>query len=75
MLHGKLIDLRLFREGDLDEFSRLWQDINARGPFYPQGLTPAVIRRQEFQETGYWQDNLGRMAVVDKEGVLQGQVL
>ena len=65
MLRGKLIDLRLFRESDLDEFVKLWQDVSARGEFYPAGLTTAVARRQEFLETGYWKDNLGRMAIVE----------
>ena len=75
MLRGELVDLRLFRESDLDEFVALWQDVSARGPYYPLGLTPGVVRRREFLESGYWQNNMGRMAIVDKEDVLQGQIL
>jgi ribosomal-protein-alanine N-acetyltransferase len=75
MLRGELVDVRLFRENDLDELVRLWQDVHARGDYYPLGLTSGAVRRREFFETGYWQDGLGRMAIVDKEGRLQGQLL
>ena len=75
MLRGERVNLRLVRETDLDEFVELWHDVRARGPYYPLGLTPAVARRREFLETGYWQDNMGRMVIEDKEGILQGQIL
>jgi RimJ/RimL family protein N-acetyltransferase len=75
MLRGELVDLRLIHESDLDEFVTLWQDVEARGAYYPLGLTPGVVRRRDFLETGYWQNNMGRMVIVDKAGVLQGQVL
>jgi ribosomal-protein-alanine N-acetyltransferase len=75
MLHGELIDLRLFRESDLEEFVKLWQDIEGRGLYYPRGLTAGVVRRRDFLENGYWKNDMGRMAIVDKEDVLQGQVL
>lgn len=75
MLRGERVNLRLVRETDLDEFIELWHDVRARGPYYPLGLTPAVVRRSEFLETGYWQDNMGRMVIEDKEGVLLGQIL
>jgi RimJ/RimL family protein N-acetyltransferase len=75
MLRGKLVDVRLFRENDLDDLARLWQDVRARGDYYPLGLTSEVVRRREYFETGYWQDGLGRMAIVDKDGHLQGQLL
>lgn len=75
MLRGKLVDLRLVRESDLDEYGKLWQDVGARGAYYPLGLTPAVLQHKEFMETGYWQNNMGRMVIVDKSGVLQGQIM
>lgn len=75
MLKGNLVDVRLFRESDLNELTLLWQDVRARGPYYPLGISSYVSRRREFLETGYWQDGLGRMAIVDKEDVLQGQLL
>jgi ribosomal-protein-alanine N-acetyltransferase len=75
MLHGELIDVRLFRESDLDELVMLWQDVRARGGYYPLGLTSEVVRRREYSETGYWEDGLGRMAIVDKEDRLVGQLL
>ncbi len=75
MLRGKRVNLRLVQETDLDEFIELWHDVRARGPYYPLGLTPAVVRRSEYLETGYWQDDMGRMVIEDKEGVLVGQIL
>lgn len=75
MLRGETVNVRLVREADLDELIELWENVRARGGFYPLGLTPGVVKRREFQETGYWQDNMGRMVIEDKEGVLQGQIL
>jgi RimJ/RimL family protein N-acetyltransferase len=74
MLRGELVDVRLVREADLDELSLLWEDVRARGAYYPLGLTPASVLRHEFQETGFWKDNMGRMVIADKLGNIQGQV-
>lgn len=74
MLRGENVNVRLVREADLDELIEMWEDVRARGPFYPLGLTPAVVQRRDFQETGFWQDGMGRMVIEDKAGVLQGQI-
>ena len=74
MLRGEVVNVRLVREADLDELFELWEDVRARGPYYPLGLTPAVVERRNFQETGFWQDKMGRMVIEDKAGVLQGQI-
>jgi RimJ/RimL family protein N-acetyltransferase len=75
MLRGELVDVRLFRESDLDELVKLWQDVRARGDYFPLGLASEVARRREYFETGYWEEGLGRMAIVDKENRLLGQLL
>lgn len=74
MLRGDLINVRLIREADLDELFDLWQDVRARGAYYPQGLQSDAAQRREFEETGFWKDNMGRMVIEDKAGVLQGQI-
>ena len=40
-----------------------------------KGVVMDGLRRSEFLETGYWQDDIGRMVIEDKEGVLLGQIL
>lgn len=74
MLRGERVNLRLVREQDLDELFDLWQDVRARGPYYPLGMRSFVAQRAEFQETGFWRDDMGSMIVEDKENVIQGQV-
>ena len=56
------------------DFIELCHEVRARGPYYPLLLTPGVAWRREFHETGFWHDNMGRMAIEDKEGILQGQI-
>ena len=74
MIHGQTIDLRLVRESDLQELHALWQDIDARGLYYPRNLEPWVRFRRRYDETGFWTDEHGAMAITDKDGELLAQI-
>lgn len=75
MLRGEVVNVRLVEESDLAVLIDLWQEVRARGPYYPLGMASGVSQRREFQETGLWQDGLGKMVIEDKDGVVQGQIL
>jgi RimJ/RimL family protein N-acetyltransferase len=75
MLRGDVVNVRLVRESDLDELIELWEDVRARGPYYPLGMASRVTQQREFAETGYWQDGMGKMIIEDKDGTLHGQIL
>ena len=74
MLRGELVTVRLVRESDLDELMDLWSDVRARGNYFPLGLVSQTKQRRDFQETGYWQDNIGQMLIEDRDGQIQGVI-
>jgi RimJ/RimL family protein N-acetyltransferase len=65
MLRGKKIVLRTFLEKDLDRFHELDVDIANRGEYYPMMITTEPGLKKWFHETGLWDDNFGRMLIVD----------
>jgi ribosomal-protein-alanine N-acetyltransferase len=74
MLRGERVNVRLAKEADLETLMALWSDVRARGVYFPLGLTSEVVFLKDFQETGFWKDNVGRMLIEDKDGRLQGQI-
>lgn len=75
MLEGPNIILRLFREDDLDEFFALRGTYAERGDFEDTEPVPQAERRKQFAENGWWSDEVGRMAITDKEGRLLGVIV
>lgn len=75
MLEGPNIILRLFKEDDLDEFFTLRGTYAERGDFEDSGPVPEAERRKQFSENGWWSDDLGRMAVTNKDGRLLGVIV
>lgn len=67
MLRGKTINLRTFREKDLEKFHKLDVDVSNRGEFYPMMITSESGLRKWYNDTGLWDDNFGRMLIVDKD--------
>jgi RimJ/RimL family protein N-acetyltransferase len=67
MLKGKKINLRLVRENDLERMYELWQDVEARGDFFPAMLTSEPAMRKRYAEGGYWSEDIKMMLIVDRE--------
>lgn len=67
MLRGKTINLRTIREKDLEKFHKLDVDVSNRGEFYPMMITPESGLKKWYHDTGLWDDNFGRMLIVDKD--------
>ena len=74
MLTGKKIKLRLFAEADLAELVELDADIAARGEFVPVALHPLAEMRRQLQESGWWAQDQGRMAIIDGRDRLVGAI-
>ena len=74
MLEGPNIILRLFAEDDLEEFFTLDANVLARGEYYPISLHPLPVWRRRFQETGWWEEDQGRMLINTKDGRLVGTI-
>jgi len=68
MLEGRKVNLRLFREDDLEEHWQLYNRITARGEHFPLTIQSLATLRKQFAETGFWSENEGRMVIADKGG-------
>ena len=79
MLEGKLVNVRLMREPDIEAYYELHENVNNRGLYYP--IEPNTIMsitqlKKRFQEDGYW-DPMNRFSVLlieDKSGSLIGRI-
>jgi RimJ/RimL family protein N-acetyltransferase len=67
--------LRLFSESDLDELYSLDADLAARGDHFPLRLHSLAEMRAQFRQTGWWQEDQGRMVVADHEGRMVGAIV
>jgi len=74
MLRGQVVQLRLLREGDLDEYFERMSDLEARGPYFPVGLTGEPDLRREFEKTGFWSNDEGTFLVVHRGGAMVGGI-
>jgi len=74
MLNGKNIILRLIDETDLDLMWHHHSDIEDRGPFFPIGVMSKNRFRRQFEETGFWGENDGMLAIIVKEGEIAGHI-
>ncbi len=75
MLKGDVVTLRPVREADLDHLRELDLDLDSRGDYWPLGIMSEVAYRREFQETGFWGDNFGRLLMIDLKGDIIGEIL
>lgn len=66
MLKGNKINLRVVRRQDLDSLFLLLSDVENRGDFFPIRLTSEPQFRERFEKTGFWQEDEGRLLIVDK---------
>jgi RimJ/RimL family protein N-acetyltransferase len=75
MLRGKKVTLRLFTEDDLEELFALDADITARGEYFPIALHTLSDMRKQFRETGWWQEDQGRMVIAGGDGEMVGAIV
>jgi ribosomal-protein-alanine N-acetyltransferase len=74
VIKGKNINLRLIEEKDMEEYHRLYNDIENRGEYYYMGMEPESIIKKNYNESGYWGENFGRMLIVDKKDKILGYI-
>lgn len=75
MLRGKNVILRQVREADLADFLSLSNDYFARGDYWPGGLIPEIKARNEFKETGWWEEEKGTLLITDLEDCMLGKLI
>jgi RimJ/RimL family protein N-acetyltransferase len=75
MIEGKAISLRPVREADLDYLREMDLDLDSRGEYWPRSIMSEMAYRREFQETGFWGDNFGRLLIVDNADQVIGEIM
>jgi ribosomal-protein-alanine N-acetyltransferase len=75
MLKGDVITLRPVREADLDHLREMDLDLDSRGEYWPRGIISEAAYRRDFQDTGFWGDNFGRLLMIDAAGDIIGEIL
>ena len=74
MIRGKAIRLRTVRETDLDRLYALRSDIANRGDFVPLQLPAEAVCKRQFHDTGFWNEDCGRLLIVTPEDDIVGSI-
>jgi RimJ/RimL family protein N-acetyltransferase len=74
VLKGEIITLRPVREADLELLRELDLDLESRGDYWPLVISSEVSYRRHFQETGFWNEEFGRLLMVDHHGEIIGEI-
>lgn len=74
MIRGKSIQLRTVRETDLDRLYTLLADIANRGDFVPLHMPAEAVFKRQFHDTGFWNEDYGRMLIVTPEDDIVGSI-
>lgn len=74
MIRGQAIQLRTVRETDLDRLYPLLINIATRGDFVPLRIPSEPVFKRQFQETGFWTEDEGRMLIVTPEDDIVGSI-
>lgn len=75
MIQGKNIILRTMKESDLDELFNINSDLSERGDFDSFNLSAELKYKEQYKQTGFWEEDSGRLLITDKEGKLIGEVI
>ncbi|HEX7248610.1 MAG TPA: GNAT family protein [Actinomycetota bacterium] len=74
MLQGDRIGLRPVRRADLDRLYAAHVAIEARGRYFPLGVTSESAFRREFDENGFWQKTEGMLLIGTPDGDVAGHI-
>lgn len=74
MIKGKMIDLRLVTEVDLDYIYSVTNDLSNTGEHWPLMLETKKAFLDKFAQTGFWNENAGKMLIVDKKDNILGEM-
>ena len=75
MLQGRKVVLSLFTEEDVEKLYALDSDISARGDHFPVTLHALTEMRKQFRETGWWEEDKGRMVIAGEDSSMIGAIV
>ena len=74
MLRSKRLNLRLFRETDLDELFSQSTEFKARGEYFPIRTFSEPVYKKMFAENGFWGNKFYGMLITDKNDRTIGRI-
>lgn len=74
MIKGKLINLRLISQKDVEELYSMTSDLSQRGEYWPLSLQSEPAYKKRFADTGFWSDDFGTMLITDKNDRIVGAI-
>ena len=74
MIKGKLVNLRIIKQQDLEEIFSLKSDISERGEYWHSSLQSEQGFRKRYTDTGFWNDDFGTMLITDKNEKIVGEI-
>jgi [ribosomal protein S5]-alanine N-acetyltransferase len=74
MLRGKKINLRFVKESDLEELFEFHTNLEIRGDHFPLSITPEPVFLKKFKDTGLWDENYGRLLLVNEKDKILGTI-
>ncbi len=74
MLEGKTIRLRPIMEQDLPFLYAAHVEVANRGPYYPTGVSSESGYRKQYEETGFWGKDSGKLVIEDKQSNIVGHI-
>ncbi len=74
MLEGDKVNLRLFREDDLDEYYTHISKPSVIGEFWPIRVPSPSDLSKQFAANGFWGEDYGRILITDKKNQMRGNI-
>ncbi len=75
MIEGKNIVLRTVHPDELDKLYKLIYSIKDKGPYWHLNIQSYKDFFKEYQSTGFWSNEEGRMLIENRDGVIVGEIL
>lgn len=75
MVEGKNIILRTVCPDELNSLYQRVHDINSKGSFWHLSIQSGAEFFRQYNQTGFWSSEEGRMLILTKEGLVVGEIL
>ncbi len=72
MIKGSAFSLRIIQKNDLHALFQLLNDTSNKGKFYPRNMASEPEFYRNFNETGFWGPDFGRLLIVDHADKILG---
>ncbi|MFH2037468.1 MAG: GNAT family protein [Candidatus Zixiibacteriota bacterium] len=75
MIEGENINLRLVREDEISPFVNAVNKFSDIGDYWPEWFAIEQQERERFKKNNFWEQDMGKLHVVDKDDNLIGAIM